>query len=401
MSGITPILDTLLHQVLGKRVDTPVAKDLPEPVSAKSSSDAIQGSRSDSRLHQEAQNRLVNVAPTKGDAPPLGNSVARSDPPPASAQTHLSRTAVDIATLLAKFPSPSGAMPPARAALLNQMPTQATTLAGALKDGIASSGAFYESHLLRWSQGRLPVQALWREPQAWLSLTFRPLPSMPAPLAPHANAWLQSRQQPDARGESSRLANPSPGGRAMLLDLPVNPVSSRPQGRASAPFLAPTDMSMPKAIETAMSTLERTSTVRAHQLSTQSAPESLQTIVRHQLELLVSPQIQWSGELWPGAPVTIELLPLVESDEEEGAQFEDDQESASRWRARVRMTLPELGDITIVLENAGRDWQIDILPNSVEAVAPLQRSVDELSSRFHRADIEANIRLRTDEVSND
>ena len=43
MSGITPILDTLLHQVLGKRVDVPVARQTPEPVRPTQEADTAQG----------------------------------------------------------------------------------------------------------------------------------------------------------------------------------------------------------------------------------------------------------------------------------------------------------------------------------------------------------------------
>ena len=50
MSGITPILDTLLHQVLGKRVDVPVARQTPEPVRPLSPAEAPPAVRSDSRL---------------------------------------------------------------------------------------------------------------------------------------------------------------------------------------------------------------------------------------------------------------------------------------------------------------------------------------------------------------
>ncbi|MFC6330267.1 hypothetical protein ACFP3N_16810, partial [Alloalcanivorax gelatiniphagus] len=50
MSGITPILDTLLHQVLGKRVDVPVIRDLPSPVRPLQPGQALQAVHSDSRL---------------------------------------------------------------------------------------------------------------------------------------------------------------------------------------------------------------------------------------------------------------------------------------------------------------------------------------------------------------
>ncbi|WP_110665508.1 hypothetical protein [Salinicola halophilus] len=402
MSGITPILDTLLHQVLGKRVDVPVAKDQPAPVSSTVSSDAVQSGQSDSRLHQQSHNRLSDVVPTRNDSHATGTMTARADQSPASTQTHLSRAAVDIATLLAKFPTSTGAMPAARTALLNEVPNQGATLANALKDGIASSGAFYESHLLRWSQGRFPVQRLWREPQAWLALTFRPVPEPPAPLASGPNAWLQTGRAARADNQASGQASAMPsGGRGALLDGPLRPVVSRSQGRVAAPFQSSVGGPPQEGTNPLAPALERLSAIHAHQLNAPTTPEALQSLVRHQLELLVSPQVQWSGELWPGMPVTIELIPIVESEGEEGRRSEPEQASDERWRARVRLTLDRLGDVTLVLENSGRDWQIEILPDVTESLPPLQRHVADLEARLQLAAITADIRLKPSGVGDE
>ncbi|RXZ44824.1 flagellar hook-length control protein FliK [Crenobacter cavernae] len=53
-------------------------------------------------------------------------------------------------------------------ALLSSRPDQPETLADGLKQAIGKSGAFYESHLKAWSEGRLPLDALKDEPQARL-----------------------------------------------------------------------------------------------------------------------------------------------------------------------------------------------------------------------------------------
>ena len=50
MSGITPLLDTLLHQVLGRRVDIPLPKDLNPPVGPALPVEGARPLHSDSRL---------------------------------------------------------------------------------------------------------------------------------------------------------------------------------------------------------------------------------------------------------------------------------------------------------------------------------------------------------------
>ena len=100
MSGITPLIDTLLHQVLGRRVDTPVVKDQPLPVSATASTDAIQPARSDSRLHQQGGERVAAMPSGAGREGVSQLPVAPGLAKVPSAQLHLSHTATEIADIL-------------------------------------------------------------------------------------------------------------------------------------------------------------------------------------------------------------------------------------------------------------------------------------------------------------
>ena len=59
-------------------------------------------------------------------------------------------------------------------------------LANHLQQAIASSGLFYESHVADWAQGKLPLAALMREPQAQLGNAANLLAANPAPLDDHS-----------------------------------------------------------------------------------------------------------------------------------------------------------------------------------------------------------------------
>ncbi|MFD2196837.1 flagellar hook-length control protein FliK, partial [Halomonas beimenensis] len=178
MSGITPLIDTLLHQVLGKRADVPPAKPLNQPVKPTAPSEAPRAVHSDSRLDARAP------APTSGD-------VARGQSPgtrplpvsanaPPSALTHLSGTARTIGDLLVRFPAPASAVSPAAPLMAAGETAAPALLAQRIEGSIRDSGLFYESHLARWYQGKLPPSQLMREPQMLRTREFLPLPTSPA-----------------------------------------------------------------------------------------------------------------------------------------------------------------------------------------------------------------------------
>ncbi|HSP58322.1 MAG TPA: flagellar hook-length control protein FliK, partial [Halomonas sp.] len=178
MSGITPLIDTLMHQVLGKRVDTPPPRELNQPVKPIAPADAPKALHSDSRLDSRGPSASLNEI-TRALRAPL-NSPAGLRPggeiPSASTQTHFTATARTIADLLIRFPAPPSVVrlpQPLMPAGDSMPPAQ---VAERLQGSVRDSGLFYESHVARWYRGELPREQLQREPQMWRTQTFVPTP---------------------------------------------------------------------------------------------------------------------------------------------------------------------------------------------------------------------------------
>lgn len=170
MSGITPILDTLLHQVLGKRVDVPLARELPEPVRPTAPADAVQPARSDSRLNPGAPQpqplRDTGERPPPGGAPPASDATAVER---SSTRTQFSAAARTIADLLLRYPAPEAAIRPSAPLLADGDTGDTTVLARRLQASVDRSGLFYESHLRNWSLGKIEPGRLAFEPQMQLT----------------------------------------------------------------------------------------------------------------------------------------------------------------------------------------------------------------------------------------
>jgi hypothetical protein len=68
---------------------------------------------------------------------------------------------------------------------LSETPDQADELAAGLKNSIAQSGLFYESHLASWAEGKRPLESLFAEPQAKMPAEERPGEGMRADAMKH------------------------------------------------------------------------------------------------------------------------------------------------------------------------------------------------------------------------
>jgi len=171
MSGINSLLDTLLHQVLGKRVDVPIARSLVSPLAQVAPSEAPRSVQADAWL----EGRLPVVPADFGARAIAGRTGAEhqqpSHPPAGTASvdvagvTQFSATARLIAQVLSRYPSPP---PPLRppVPLCHQGATpKAPELAASLQRAIAASGLFYESHLAGWYRGAIGREQLMAEPQ--------------------------------------------------------------------------------------------------------------------------------------------------------------------------------------------------------------------------------------------
>lgn len=363
MSGITPILDTLLHQVLGKRVDVPVARQTPEPVRPLSPAEAPPAVRSDSRLDPRTA-PLPDLPATHQRARAPQTLAPPADPATGSTQTHFSAAARTIADILARYPAPPSAVRPA-APLMTAADAEAPTLANRLQASVGQSGLFYESHLQSWYRGEMSGARLAQEPQMRLS---RP-PETPAA----------------GRAEGGKGAAPA-GAEAPAQARPAGtPAAERPAAAAvtaegrpvtdgeEAPRPAPRPLS-------------------------DDANQALQGILRHQLETLATPVLRWEGDVWSGIFMALVIQVPAEaprqprSDGDQGEHGEEPGEEGT-WRSELTVELAALGPVRVRLDLRGDDLSIDLDAGSEQVAERLRADSPRLKSSLEGCGFE-QIRLR-------
>lgn len=380
MSGITPLLDTLLHQVLGKRVDTPPPQDLNQPVKPTSPAEAPRALHSDSRLDARSQPPpLPGTGRTPGAASHGANPPATTpSQSPASTQIHFSRSALTIADLLTRFPAPpSSVRPPAPLITDGQAATPAS-VASRLEESIRHSGLFYESHLARWFKGEMPRQRLQQEPQMWRTLQFTlPGDATPSGLAgPRDLPFLTGT--PLARGADAvphgPPAGPSPTSSASTSPPPPTPAAALAGPSASA-----------AALSTGAAAAREAPTEPLPQ--TPSGPgvhESLQGIVRHQLELLVTPTLRWEGDVWSGLFMAL-MIPLTPGQQErpDGEAEAQRQRGEQRgWRSEIDLVVDGLGRLKASLWMDAERVEVDLRLASESTRERLEGDLESLRNRL-------------------
>lgn len=415
MSGITPLLDTLLHQVLGKRVDTAPPRDLNEPVRAVDPGEGPRALHSDSRL----DGRRPAAAPLSGATSPQQRGEAPGGPadisrPPASIQTHFSPSARTIADLLVRFPAPPSVLSAASPLMALDEAPSATTLASRLQAGVRDSGLFYESHLSRWYHGEVSRQQLEREPQMWRTLRFSPASTATA-AAPDG----RGAPGPMAPGTLASTAAPGP------LSLPVAAGSGAAQGPAAqAGTYATTGALLPggggsgqaagggSTMESSASPMrDSASAGRGAAAQGQAAPEavagresgdglararpaggeavheSLQGLVRHQLEMLVTPILRWEGDVWSGIfmALMVQLPAGARRDGEEGQHDDNNQAQEETWHSELQLRVPSLGDIRVAMWLRDTDVRLELKAHDDATLATLQRGAARLDERLRAA----------------
>ncbi|WP_129591393.1 flagellar hook-length control protein FliK [Salinicola tamaricis] len=294
------------------------------------------------------------------------------------------------------------------AALLSTRNPSAEAAASALANSISGSGVFYESHLSRWLQGSYPLAKLWQEPQAWMGLSFRPSPQPQAAFSPLLAAWrslLLERPGSSASGLSPRsdgnagstasAASAAPRGGAPATSSSAPAGAYRADGTqvAARPAGGVTAVSPPLGGGQAMLGDDRVAPRQVHQLSHQP-PEHLQSLVRHQLELMASPTLRWEGQLLPGMPMFFMLTEVPYRESHEQSEGSGEREQAQRqWRGEIRLTLPRLGEIEVELESVAADhWRIVIAASDAQARQRIAEELpalrEQLIARQLRVDLE-------------
>ncbi|MCQ4347278.1 flagellar hook-length control protein FliK [Pseudomonas stutzeri] len=362
MSGITPLLDTLLHQVLGRRVDIPVPRDLNQPVAAPMPVEGARAVHSDSRLDA----RTLPQAPSgerqavvegarealvgrDGQAP--RHAPNPSTQPQGSTVTTFSAAARAIADVLQRVPLPPAAISPA-APLLSAADAPAGQVAASLQQSVERSGLFYESHVARWVRGELPLEALRHEPQ---------MRQAPAVLASGGEA---ARAVP---GESSAPSAAGPLPPAAALRAAAEP--ERPS--EALPLPAEEGAAEPR--------------------------ESLVSLVRQQLELLAVPQLRWEGQVWAGLFMALAIELPAEGERPGGDQAADAEEDrpASEWRVRLGLQLSGHGELAADIRLQGGNLQLLLRSDSAALREHFRAGRDQLRASLLACGLDS-VELRLD-----
>ena len=397
MSGITPLLDTLLHQVLGKRVDTAPPRDLNEPVRAIAPGEGPRALQSDSRL----EGQRPPVAPLPGSLTSSQRESGlppRADTPaaPASTQTHFSPSARTIADVLLRFPAPPSVLSATSPLMAAGEAASATRIAERLQTSVRDSGLFYESHLARWYRGEASRQQLERQPQ--MLNTPRPAPlapgtgpgTTPPVLTPAAGLHQSGMLSPD---RAAPLPGQAGAGSGQAAHYTNTEALYSGAARGALPATAgPRDIAGAELRGEARETTLRkggATVAQARTASSEPVHESLQGVVRHQLELLVTPVLRWEGDVWSGVFMAL-MIHLPAGAQREGEESAEKDEAAQQeaWHSELQISVPQLGEVHAALWLQKQSVRLQLQSRDMAALDVLRTGAPELEQRLRNAGLE-------------
>jgi hypothetical protein len=212
-----------------------------------------------------------------------------------------------------------------KAAILPDTSMDASKIAAGLKQTLAASGVFYESHLSQWADGSRPMNALLQEPQARLNAdAFRLVSSMP---------------------QADKTAS------GQLVEI----VSAWDDGAQGTPSAGATLTAAADA----------------------NGKEIMQ-LMNLQLQALEQHKIIWQGELWPGQPLEWE----VSEDQQQG---QSDEDAAPSWTSTVRFSLPSLGTVSATIRLVGDSMDMQLRTTSEQTAELLRLRSSELANALDAA----------------
>lgn len=111
-------------------------------------------------------------------------------------------------------------------------------------------------------------------------------------------------------------------------------------------------------------------------------PVNIQSLplVQHQLTTLDSGQIIWRGEIWPEQIMDWDITEHTHDENEQ-----DPDESSPQWQTQLRLTLPNLGEITATLIFSSEDVRIKLHAPATETVELLKNNQPPLATALESA----------------
>lgn len=247
-----------------------------------------------------------------------------------SVATTLSQTGKLIGDLLGDVDNPGKRAAPAtlngNQPLVTDFPTSAAELAPILKDALGKSGVFYEAHQARWVAGQLPTRELLNEPQGRHSQ-----------LRDAATETLPE-------GQTNKLRPEIQAGIAAVREAPPDQASMAARTQPS------------------------------------SIPAELTSLVQQQLDALATQNFAWHGQIWPGQQMFWEI------DEKQNGPRTKDGEAAGQWQTRLKLNLPQLGDIEATLRlRPGNEVEISVSAARDSSEQKLSTAATQLKEQFEAA----------------
>ncbi len=274
------------------------------------------------------------------------------------AKPNLSATGRLIGYLLTGQPPSRPASLAGGVPLLDAAPTpaDAATLAPALRQALARSGLFYESHQLRWLAGKLDVASLRLEPQGQQQIPAAPSGATSGTPASASStpAWGTPAWGTPVSGAATPGAEP--GLSRTLANTVAEPASSAPGTAAGS--AAVDNLSRPLAV-----------------------PERLMPIVQQQLDALATQHYVWQGQAWPGQGIEWEI------DDPGGGEQSPDDESASHWTTRLRLTLPRLGAVEAQLVLSPKGVALRLVADDASSATQLRSAHERLDGALAAANV--------------
>ncbi|NYT71465.1 flagellar hook-length control protein FliK [Halomonas sp. QX-2] len=414
MSGITPLIDTLLHQVLGRQGELSLQRALNQPVKPVSPGEGPRAVMGDANLDGRASTSPLGDLKRLPHPLDGGRTLPRGEAQPSptgSTQTHFSPAARTIADVLLRFPAPPSVMRPEAPLITSQEAPGANVVATRLEASIRDSGLFYESHLKRWFQGEGARQQLLNEPQ---------MQAGPRPLAPLLPSGLGTSHALTGLALLTPTGAPvvGQGVGGILPNVPLVPITQengwiRSSRATTAPAAGtsfastqatttpsqPTPAPVATAGESRDSSQARTEYNQAREMSDLMANrparevvhESLQSLVRHQLEMLVMPSIRWEGDVWAGIFMALVINLPAREEGQEGKQQGGEPDDG--WRSDMQLDVPSLGAFNASLWLYRNVLSIDFTTESMRVYQRIDAELPALEKRLSALDLQ-KVQLR-------
>lgn len=349
MSVIMPILDTLLHDVLGRRTAAPALRSMNETVTA------VRAAAMLNPPQQDGMSAVSEDLVRPGAPPAINAALLQGTAVPGGVQARLSPVALVIADILGRFPAPPSTLRILTPLISEQVSVSPSLLAAQLQSSITDSGLFYEAHLARWYRGTLALTQLKREPQMQSPGVVR----APAPVGNPVVVGTPSAQNV----QQGVLHVPQESTR--VTSDPTMPVSAPASGSVSARSAPEQAMDSP-SVSRGLPELS----------------EPLQVVVRHQLELLAMPLLRWEGEVWAGLFVQLMIrLPDSPVRPDEGAEGNDNDTGVIE--SEVTIDLQSLGVLNVRLHLHDGQLGLALRTDSLRCLQHLEVGREGLATRLH------------------